>query len=295
MKKRFCLLFIFLFLPPFLFPISVSANKDMIVDSYDSLYEEIAEDILEWEEESVFYLSFEPKKIEIEEIREKVETSHYISSHNFYGFSYRYERVGKVYEMRIEYKKYMNEKEYAKVKEECEKIAKELEGKNDYEKIKYAHDYLILVCDYSIIHNGPYNCLFKRKAACNGYMLAFQMIMDECDIPCRCVTNIGHGWNIIYLDGYWYNIDVTWDDMGKDGVRYDFFLKNNKDFPDHEGASEKATAVVSYELCEETEQLDVKAMYFKNLIVIYLPFVLVLVFVGLALSIYAFVFRKKET
>ena len=42
-------------------------------------------------------------------------------------------------------------------------------------------------------------------------------------IQCICVAGTGNGephmWNMLQLDGEWYNMDVTWDDGG----RYDYF------------------------------------------------------------------------
>ena len=69
-----------------------------------------------------------------------------------------------------------------------------------------------------------------------------------------------HGWNIVKVDGNWYNIDLTWDDpitkSGKHVIRYDYFLKNAKEFSDHKRNPEYNTkaflkaypiAKVSYE------------------------------------------------
>jgi transglutaminase/protease-like cytokinesis protein 3 len=54
-----------------------------------------------------------------------------------------------------------------------------------------------------------------------------------------------HVWNIVKVDGKWYNIDLTWDDPildnGESMISYDFFLKNNEDFYDHLRAPEYST------------------------------------------------------
>jgi|GEM_PF-2476448 len=52
---------------------------------------------------------------------------------------------------------------------------------------------------------------------CEGYARAFKLICDEMDIPCILVSGLGEGgdhmWNYVQMeDGYWYAIDVTWND-----------------------------------------------------------------------------------
>ena len=58
-----------------------------------------------------------------------------------------------------------------------------------------------------------YSALVQNKAVCMGFSLAMCMIMKELGIPCRYVSGKrqgnGHGWNLIYLKGGWFYIDVT--------------------------------------------------------------------------------------
>ena len=49
--------------------------------------------------------------------------------------------------------------------------------------------------------------------------------------PCVYVKGKNHAWNMVKIGGYWYNVDVTWDDSRKD--RYYYFLKSDLDFPGH--------------------------------------------------------------
>ena len=73
-------------------------------------------------------------------------------------------------------------------------------------------------------------------AVCDGYAYAFQKIMKHLHIPCRFVVGrsgkIGHGWNMVKLEGKWYHIDVTFDDPIVNGSdantipRYKYFLKS---------------------------------------------------------------------
>lgn len=235
-----------------LFSISTSAAENAC-DSYSILYEDMKEDIREWSEKAEYYTTFEPSKINLEKIKEDIADDDYILAHCLYSCSWRYQEISNsVYKVNVSYKYYMSESEREKVEDFCERMADELRGKTDYEKIKYVHDYIILHCEYSIINNGPYNCIKKGKACCNGYALAFQMMMDSCGIDCEYVTNSAHAWNTVCLNGVWYNVDCTWDDGEGKNVLYTYFLKSNADFPNHKGAN--ATALWSYSMDEGTSE-----------------------------------------
>jgi hypothetical protein len=52
----------------------------------------------------------------------------------------------------------------------------------------------------------------------------------------------GHLWNIIKLDGKYYNADATWDSQRlQDGQSYSYFLKCDSEFSNHTCASEFTT------------------------------------------------------
>ena len=66
-----------------------------------------------------------------------------------------------------------------------------------------------------------YGALVNHKAVCSGYAKAFDLIAKMCGLSTTVVTgeainsasqNGPHAWNQIYLDGEWYNVDVTFED-----------------------------------------------------------------------------------
>ena len=67
--------------------------------------------------------------------------------------------------------------------------------------------------------------LVDGQTTCNGYTMAFQLLMQHLGIPGHTVISIpmNHGWNMVKLDGSWYHIDVTWNRKGL----YDNFLKSD--------------------------------------------------------------------
>lgn len=91
------------------------------------------------------------------------------------------------------------------------------EDMDDYDKLKYFHDYLVLNCENST--NDPYadtiyGALVKKKALCEGYAKAFSYLCNLADIENVIVTGetyVNHMWNMVKLNGNWYHVDVTWD------------------------------------------------------------------------------------
>ncbi len=65
-----------------------------------------------------------------------------------------------------------------------------------------------------------------NSAVCNGYALAFEHLCHEAGIPCCIISGNAthippspeqvegdHAWNIVNIDGRWYEVDPTWDDF----------------------------------------------------------------------------------
>lgn len=118
--------------------------------------------------------------------------------------------------------------EAQKLDEAVKSIKKQTDKlRNDYEKEKFVHDYIIKKCRYTddtngIYANNAYGALIVGEAACEGYSRAFQLVLSKLDIDVRLVTGkavddenggtIGHMWNVVVLDDENYFVDLTWDD-----------------------------------------------------------------------------------
>ena len=129
--------------------------------------------------------------------------------------------------------------------EEIDKVIdKELNTLNlnemsDSEKIKWAHDYLANKNSYDEEGaqtgkgNGfnAYGAIVNDKAVCQGYAEAMSLFLDRFNIPNILVSSNTHVWNLIYINGEWKHLDVTWDDPivinGGSVVLYDYYLINN--------------------------------------------------------------------
>lgn len=121
----------------------------------------------------------------------------------------------------------------------------------DYEKVKAIHDYIVSTTEYdheNLSNNSIPDIDYTAKGVlenhigvCRGYAEAFKLLMDNLNIPCEIETGyadgISHAWNVVSVDGEWYQIDCTYDDpldisgqnsLANGILRYDYFLITNE-------------------------------------------------------------------
>ena len=133
------------------------------------------------------------------------------------------------------------------------------ERMSEFEAAQALHDYLVRTCAYDsrVASAGvsvtpsrtAYGALVEGKAVCQGYSLAYKLLLSRAGIPAVYVvsTPMNHSWNMVQMDdGSWYHTDVTWDDplysSGSDGgfdhaVSHDYFLRSDASMRalDHSG------------------------------------------------------------
>lgn len=115
-----------------------------------------------------------------------------------------------------------------------------LSSKGEYEKILAVYEYVCNNVKYeyssSTMKYTCYNAAIKNSAVCQGYALLIYRLLNDSGVSCRFVAGNtstgGHGWNIVRVGGYYYNIDATWD-AGKEKEKYSYFMKSESDFDDH--------------------------------------------------------------
>ena len=153
------------------------------------------------------------------------------------SYSYKYTSSNIVVQINLSY--YFTESTLSSAKTKFENVANTIiEGAEDldsnYEKEKYVHYYLIDLVEYdenSSMNQSAYSALVNKSTVCAGYARAFQYIMYNLDIPTYYVTGYSgedHAWNIVYLSGGYYNVDVTWDDASSN--HYTYFNKTDSSF-----------------------------------------------------------------
>lgn len=74
------------------------------------------------------------------------------------------------------------------------------------------------VDEFAGIEFSAYGALVHHTAVCMGITLAVCAIFSELGIPCRYIRGVrdgvGHAWNMVFLRGGWFYIDVT-DAIGR--------------------------------------------------------------------------------
>lgn len=151
------------------------------------------------------------------------------------------------------------------------------DGMTDYEKICAACNWIMnkVSYDYTSYNNtkgmsalekaGSYvevrdahtwNGTFENnKVVCEGYVGALHLLLNMADVPCIIISGSnqknsnedGHAWNKVFLDGCWYNLDVTWMD-GNGGINSKYFLKSDATFQtDEHGDYYTSEAVPKYD------------------------------------------------
>lgn len=109
------------------------------------------------------------------------------------------------------------------------------------EKIKIVHDYIIDNADYDTLKtknkkdttyksNTAYGVLIESYGICSGYSDTMAIFLDKLNIINYKISNDQHIWNLVYLDGKWVHLDLTWDDPISDEniTRDTYFLITTK-------------------------------------------------------------------
>ncbi|MEE3343265.1 MAG: transglutaminase domain-containing protein [Bacilli bacterium] len=142
-----------------------------------------------------------------------------------------------IIEIEIEHTYSNSEKE--EINNIVDKILKETINNNmsTKEKIKTIHDYIINETNYDTLKtknikdatyksNTAYGVLKEHHGICSGYSDAMAIFLNKLNIINYKVSNDQHIWNVVYLNGKWLHLDLTWDDpvSDKNITRDNYFL-----------------------------------------------------------------------
>lgn len=138
-------------------------------------------------------------------------------------------------------------KRMAKADAKADAILKSIikKGMTKKEKLQAIHDYLVRYCQYDEEAQGTeysevftaYGCLVRKKAVCQGYAAAFNLLAGKAGISSIMVAGTAgggsHAWNYIKNGSNYYYIDVTWDDPlpdrgSKASVPHKYFYVDQK-------------------------------------------------------------------
>ena len=121
-------------------------------------------------------------------------------------------------------------------------------SKNVKENIKIFHDYIINNTKYDssnttglsdINSSTAYGVLLEGSGICSGYADAMSLFLEKMNIKNYRISSNTHVWNLVFVEGVWLHLDLTWDDPitsdGSDMLSNKYFLidtntlKNNSD------------------------------------------------------------------
>lgn len=97
-----------------------------------------------------------------------------------------------------------------------------------------ANEYFCLNFEYDLNYTiySPELLFSEKTGVCQAYMLGYKAVLDRLGITSAAVSSkaLNHIWNLVYLDGSWYHIDVTWNDPTPNvalGAFHDNFLRSD--------------------------------------------------------------------
>lgn len=146
---------------------------------------------------------------------------------------------------------------------EANKIVESIISSNmsEYERVKAIHDWIVINVQYdyaglnsNTLPKTAYNAdgaLCYKSAVCQGYAEAFQLLCAKAGVQAYMMYGEAgnsvdgwqsHAWNVVRINGEWYQVDCTWDDplvngmvvTGSGNLSYTYFLLTDKEmYYDH--------------------------------------------------------------
>lgn len=126
--------------------------------------------------------------------------------------------------VRLELPLVMDAAEYARRLEACrdviDTLTEQTRDLSDEEKELYVYRYIAENCSYTTRTENcgsAYGCLVEGAAKCDGISFAMKWVMEELGIRCLIIGgeprsgSVGHAWNLIEINGKFYDLDVTAD------------------------------------------------------------------------------------
>lgn len=151
--------------------------------------------------------------------------------HPYNSFKTIKTKVSSNNEITLEIQKKYSEEKINKINELVNNVINELDLNNidDLTKIERIHNYILnhTVYDKNTNNfdiNSAYGSLIEGHSVCSGYADAFSIFMNIYKIPNIRVSSENHLWNLVYINGKWLHIDLTWDDSENNKYDNNYFL-----------------------------------------------------------------------
>ena len=70
--------------------------------------------------------------------------------------------------------------------------------------------------------------LLNGIGVCEGFAKCYNLLLTKAGITAEIVDSMTHAWNVVKIDGRWFNIDSYWDDGGSKSVYHWFMVSDNE-------------------------------------------------------------------
>lgn len=198
----------------------------------------------------------------IDDVNDISENSNYLSTinnlvHPFNGYRNIYFTITDYGKISVKVSKIYSDSEIMMINNKIDEITHSIINDNmsNWDKILAFHDYIInnTVYDNSAYISGQSDLetnsnkaigvLYDGKAICSGYSDAMAIFLNRYGINNYKISSNEHIWNLVYIDGEWKHLDVTWDDPvtsnGTDVLLHDFFLIDSQELFNKEQSFEQ--------------------------------------------------------
>jgi len=126
---------------------------------------------------------------------------------------------------------------YAPANQATESFINEVKAlASDREKIDKLNSYLCSKIYYDANEHNGTNKIFTSitpvGGACGTFSEAFNYLCHRAEIPCVKVQSETHGWNVVYVDGHWYVVDITANMIAPPEYKIIFLWETHPDYTD---------------------------------------------------------------
>jgi transglutaminase-like putative cysteine protease len=119
-----------------------------------------------------------------------------------------------------------------KIETAAELILSETTGLGEFDKAVYFYDTLLDRCRYELEGDTArtlYGVFINGAAQCQGYAKAYKYLCNKAGLECYLVNGYtaageAHMWNLVRVNGNWYNVDLTKGDSNEDFAKYNYCL-----------------------------------------------------------------------
>ncbi|MFJ7731908.1 transglutaminase domain-containing protein [Lysinibacillus sp. NPDC097231] len=110
---------------------------------------------------------------------------------------------------------------------------------DDFKRAKTVNDYIVQLATYSkedvAMGQAVNELINEQTGVCQAYALLAYRLFLAAGLDAQYVYGYSynqlHAWNLVSVDGHWYHIDTTWNDVDPNepyAISYEYFLVNDE-------------------------------------------------------------------